>query len=268
MNNTSTSQKTIHDFKTGDKITQFFVIRKIEMKAKRDGTPYIFLEVGDHSGRISSNLWNEAKNMYDHFNEGDAVKIEGSIIEYNKKLQISVDKIRKAEPSDNIIIKDFVPREKIDHHLLKQKFQTAVQSVSNPFLKKLLHTLFRDSLLERFFETPGGKLWHHAYIGGLLEHTLAVADICDTMAKLYPMADRDLLITGALLHDIGKMDEYGFDKGFIDYTDEGRLWGHISIGAQLVRTVVEDIEKGESFPIELKPALLPCWLPPQTQVKF
>jgi 3'-5' exoribonuclease len=101
-------------------------------------------------------------------------------------------------------------------------------------------------------DAPGGKLWHHAYLGGLLEHTIAVVELCRTMAGIYPMVNRDLLMTGAILHDIGKIEEYGYGRGFIDFTDEGRLWGHISIGAQCVRAAIEELEREDGFPEELK----------------
>ncbi len=248
---------TIRELKAGETITSFFVIRKKELKTKKDQTPYLLLDLGDPSGRIPATLWENAQAVYDAVQVGNIVKVKGTIMTYKDAPQISVQKIRKAEPSDNVDTKAFVPQGKLDIDDLTQRLTETIESVKNPFLRHLLDRIFHDPVwLSRFREAPGGKLWHHAYLGGLLEHTLAVVEVCETMTRLYPTAQRDLLITGALLHDIGKIEEYRYDQGFIEYSDEGRLWGHISIGAQRIRVIVEEFEKGEGFPPELKKHLL------------
>lgn len=257
MNETENNFKSIQELEPAEKVTSFFVVRKKEIKTKKDLTPYLLLELGDRTGRISATLWENAKVFYDKINVGDIVKVRGVVIKYNDSQQLSIDKIRKAEPSDKVNPKDFVRRGKIDVEDLTRQFKETIDSVKNPLLRNLLDRLFSNQgSFNRFQEAPAGKLWHHAYLGGLLEHTMAVANVCETMTKLYPTADRDLLVTGALLHDIGKIDEYGYDPGFIDYTDEGRLWGHISIGAQCIRDVIEELEKEEGFPHELKKHLI------------
>jgi len=129
--------------------------------------------------------------------------------------------------------------------------------VKDKDLSNLLKRIFENkSFRQKFQEAPGGKLWHHAYLGGLLEHSIQVASLCDNAASDYKEIDRDLLITGALLHDIGKIEEYRFDEGYIDYSDTGRLHGHISIGAQNVRIAIEKIEKQNGFPAEKKMLLI------------
>lgn len=245
--------QTIDQFKSGDQVTSFFIVRKIELKTKRDGGPYLVMGLGDATGHISGTAWDNAKQIHQLVTAGDIVKIQGTVGTYNEALQLTVHRIRKAEATDGVSLARFLPQAPIDVDAIMSELKTIITSVQEPSLKKLLDRIFDDSAQnKRFLETPGGKLWHHAYLGGLLEHTLAVATVCETMATLYPTVNRDLLITGALLHDIGKLDEYGFDQGFIDFTEEGRLWGHISIGAQKIRALIESIEEEEGFPTELK----------------
>ena len=257
MNNANEEGRTIREMEPGERVTGFFIVRKKQLNTKKDGSPYLLLTLGDPSGRIPATLWDNVKPIHDSVQVGDIVKVKGTVGTYNNALQLSVERIRKAEPSDNISKKAFVPRGNVDVESLAQSLIETFDSVKNPHLHRLLEIIFKESgWIDRFREAPGGKLWHHAYLGGLLEHTMAVVRICETMARLYPMIDRDLLISGALLHDIGKLEEYGFDQGFIDYTDEGRLWGHISIGAQRVRAFIEDLQEKEPFPSELKKQLL------------
>jgi 3'-5' exoribonuclease len=238
-------------------VTGFYVIRKSELKTKKDGSPYLLLEIGDNTGRIAANIWNNADSHYASFKVGDIVKLLGTVQSFQDTLKITVDKIRSAKPEDGQIHRNFIKTGDFDISALWTQMTEYIESIQNIYLKKMLNTLFGDPWWkDRFKDAPGGKLWHHAYLGGLLEHTLSVVAICDAMAKLYPKINRDLLIAGALVHDIGKIDEYGFDKGFIDFTDEGRLWGHISIGAQQIRSLIEKLEEKDEFPNELKKQLL------------
>lgn len=238
-------------------MTGFFAVRKKEIKTKKDGSPYLLLGLGDSTGRIPAILWEGSKNVYDSIDVGNIVKVRGTAITFKESLQLTIEKIRKAEPSDGINGKELVQKGEIDIEALRGRLIKTIDSVKNLSLQHLLQKVFSDpTWINRFEEAPGGKLWHHAYLGGLLEHTMAVVQVCETMVSLYPMVDRDLLITGALLHDIGKIEEYRYDQGFIDYTDEGRLWGHISIGAQRIRKFIEEMENEEGFPNELKKHLI------------
>ena len=248
----------IQEMKPGEKVTSFFVLRKKELKTKRtDQTPYLLLELGDRSGRITATLWDDARTAYDALAVGDVVKVMGTVMVYNNTRQVSVEKIRKAEEADGVDPKDFVRTGQKETEALYRRLTEVVASVQNPFLKRLLARFFDDAgWVERFKTAPGGKLWHHAHLGGLLEHTVAVVAICEEAARLYPEVDRDLLVTGAVLHDIGKVEEYRHDQGFIDYSDEGRLWGHIFMAGRRVMEIVEEMEKSGGFPEELKKRLV------------
>ncbi|MFO7889989.1 MAG: HD domain-containing protein [bacterium] len=243
----------IENFQENQTITSFFIVRKSELRSTKNNKPYLHLELGDATGRIGAKLWDQAEPIYKEISEGDIIKVQGLVELYRETKQLNIKKIRLAKQEDNVLHRDFIPQTKKNIEKLWETIETKITSISNPDLKKLIDKVFyKNNRVEKFKIAPGGKLWHHAYIGGLCEHTLSVCEICESMSMLYPHCNRDLLLTGALLHDIGKIDEYGYEKGFIDFTDQGRLWGHISIGAQQVRKAVEEIEEESSFPEEMK----------------
>jgi 3'-5' exoribonuclease len=236
----------VKDLKPGLEVTEFFVLRKKEIK-EYDGQKFLKLELGDKSGRIDAVLWDNINQAYDQAEVGEMVKVKGWVTTYKEMPQLKVDKIRKAKDGE-IDLVDFLPVTDRDFNLLFDDFKNVVQTIEDSYLKKLLELLSEDlSLMERFKRAPGGKLWHHAKIGGLLEHTLKVVSICEKAAQMYDLVDRDLLITGALVHDIGKVSSYSAD-GFFDYTDEGRLLGHIVSGDELIDRTIQKIP---GFPRDL-----------------
>lgn len=251
------SFRQIAGLKAGEKAMGYFIIRKKEWKSKRDGTPYLLFELGDASGRVSATLWENLHPAGDLHRVGDIVKVMGTVMDFNDSRQISIDRIRKAEEKDGIDPKDFLRTGEIDADALLSRLRQTVESLNDAALRNLLERIFSEpAFQERFKEAPGGKLWHHAYLGGLLEHTLSVVYICNTLCRIYPDLNRDVLTAGAILHDIGKVEEYDWGRGYIEYSDEGRLWGHISIGAQRVKGEIEAVETSEGFPAELKKTLL------------
>jgi 3'-5' exoribonuclease len=159
----------------------------------------------------------------------------------------------------------FLPASEQSTDSLFEEFREVVSTVQNRYLRRLLDLLLEDSsLVENLKTTPGGKLWHHAYVGGLLAHTLKVTEICEKAAGMYDLVDRDLLITGALVHDIGKIQAYSA-KGFFDYTDEGRLVGHIVSGDQLIDGKIQMVD---GFPPNLALRLRHLILSHQGQLEF
>jgi 3'-5' exoribonuclease len=236
----------VKDLKAGMEFSEIFVLRKKELK-EYDGQKFLKLELGDKTGRIDGVLWEEAQRFYTKAEIGEVIRVKGTALTYREALQIKIDTLQKTGPEE-VDPKDFLPSTEKDLDLLFEKFKNTKDSIENPFLRKLLD-LFGDDfdLMQRFKVAPGGKLWHHSYLGGLLEHTLNVVDLCTQAAKLYELMDKDLLIAGALLHDIGKISQYQVSS-FIDYSDEGRLVGHVVSGYELVSRKIEQIK---DFPEEL-----------------
>jgi len=252
-----TALQQIRSFAAGEKVTGFFVVRKKEWKTRKDGTPYLLFELGDASGRISATVWDNVQAVGETVDRGDIVKVQGTVMEFNETRQVSVERIRKTDDKDGVMPKEFLRTASVDADGAFFRLMETVASLETPCLRSLLERMFSDPLLQsRFKEAPGGKLWHHAYLGGLLEHTLSVVSVCECLCKSHPELDRDLIVTGAVLHDIGKVEEYEWERGFIDYTDQGRLSGHIVIGAGMVQSAIEALKASEGFPDETKKRLL------------
>ena len=240
----------IKDLKPGDKFVAFFILRKKAIRTKFNSDEiYLSLELGDASQRINGTVWEKPQEVYEAIELGDIMKVKATAIHFKDKLHLNIEKIRKAEESDEFDIKELVPVVDKDRDALLSHLDELIAGVENSYLKELLKLVFTDSeIRQQFKDAPGGKLWHHNYLGGLLEHTLSVTDIADRVGQMYPNIKRDLLIAAGLLHDIGKISSYTY-KTLIDFTDDGRLVGHIVIGAQMVKDKIREIK---DFPKDLE----------------
>ena len=239
----------IADFMLGEDVTGFYVLRRADLKKRRDNKGfYLAIDISDSSGHISGNVWEQADRLAESLTVGEVVKIKAQVQSYQGQKQISIQRIRPAVESDEVDMADLVPAVAEEIDKLWANYTELADNLVNPFLKSLLRKFTEDdNFREAFCETPGGKMWHHGYRGGLLEHTIGVTKICEKVSHLYPEADADLLLAAALLHDIGKMQSYQHGPIF-EYTDAGRLIGHIVIGNQIV---VDKIKKIPAFPEEL-----------------
>jgi len=240
----------IKDLKPGDKFVAFFILRKKAIRTKFNSDEiYLSLELGDASQRINGTVWEKPQEVYEAIELGDIMKVKATAIHFKDKLHLNIEKIRKAEESDEFDIEELVPVVDKDRDALLSHLDELIASVENSYLKELLKLVFTDrEIRQQFKDAPGGKLWHHNYLGGLLEHTLSVTDIADRVGQMYPIIKRDLIIAAGLLHDIGKISSYTY-KTLIDFTDDGRLVGHIVIGAQMVKDKIREIR---DFPKDLE----------------
>jgi len=242
-----TEQINIADFNEhiGKEIIGFYLVAEKEV---RDGKndKFLRLRLQDRTGNIAAYIWKDAQRISETFSEGDVVKVKAVVNTYKEQIQLKVVQIRFADHSE-YNIEEFVARSKKDPDVLAEQFFAYVDKVGNTFLNQLLRNIFDDKeLFSRFLEAPAAKGWHHNYMHGLIEHTVSVTTICDFVSVLYPV-DRDLLITGALLHDLGKVFEYR-SIPTIDFTDIGRLVGHLTLCDEYVRDQVKLIP---GFPEEL-----------------
>ncbi|MDZ4181769.1 MAG: OB-fold nucleic acid binding domain-containing protein [Candidatus Cloacimonadaceae bacterium] len=225
--------KKIQDLQqcVGQEITGFFLVAEKEL---RDGKndKFLRLRLQDRGGSIIANVWKDAPKAAEGFSEGDVIKVQATVQSYKGQVQLNVNKIRFADHSE-YNLEDFLTRSKIDPDILAERFFAIVDKVENPFLNKLLRSIFEDKdFFARYLMAPAAKSWHHNYIHGLIEHTISVASICDFVSTMYPV-NYDLLLSGALLHDVAKVIEYS-SKPPIDFTDIGRLIGHLSLSDQLI----------------------------------
>lgn len=230
----------IKDYSLNDSITDFLVIRKKEVKEYSD-KQFLSLEFGDSSGRIAGVWWEPERFAIDDLEEGMVVKVRGNIQAYRGKSQLRVAQMRLAK-DDEYNLADMLPHSKLSLDELKKKVLGLSEKVENGHIKRLMESFWDDRpFFETYLKAAAGKLWHHAYIGGLAEHSVNVAEICISMAKRYDFINRDLLIFGGLFHDLGKISQYKISS-FIDYTDEGRLIGHISWADHEIATRAENID--------------------------
>lgn len=241
-------KRYLREHEIGEAFTGFFVIRRKELRSTRAGQPYLMLEIGDRSGRLSGNIWDDALTVNEDLFEGGIIKAQGRIETYQGAKQVAFKRLRKVRPDDEVDPTDLIPSTDTDPKENFTEIEKLVSKFDNENLKQLVTLFFDDDTFRtRFLKAPAGKLWHHNRLGGLVEHTLSMCRICVMMADHYPELDKDLLISGAILHDIGKVEEYNFDS-YIDYSDRGRLVGHITLGSQWV---AERAAQLDSFPPDL-----------------
>jgi 3'-5' exoribonuclease len=211
-------------------ITGFFAVSGKQVRSKKDGSRYFSLILADRTGQVDAVMW-ETDGAGD-FAAGDVVKLRGQVCRYKEKLQINVERIRAAT-RDEFELGDLVPHTERNIDELWAELNAHVDSFTDPHLKALLRAFLDDAALAAAFkEAPAAKSMHHAWIGGLLEHVVSLVGICELAAKHYAV-HRDLLLTGAILHDIGKLEELRWGTSF-DYTVEGQLLGHITIGIGMI----------------------------------
>ena len=246
------NQADLNTLIKNDQVDHFLVIRKIELRSTRAGKDFLSMELGDKSATLNANVWDGFTEIAAGGKTGDVVKVLGTIEEYQGNLQIRVASLKLARPSDNVSPRDFLPESKRNLEEMKKEFNQKIKSIKNDSLVKLIKQIFSGETYEKFCNAPAGKSWHHAYVHGLLEHTLEIIKICELMCEFHPELNRDLLISGAMLHDIGKIEELSFDSVF-EYTDKGKLVGHIVIAFNLVSDEINNIP---GFPIEMKNNLL------------
>ena len=225
-------------------VTGFFCVAQESVRSKKDGSPYLALTLADSSGQIECRMWDP--DQAEEFAQGDVVKIRGQVSRYQDRLQITLSKLRRAETGEYTTA-DFVPATERDVNAMWAELKQWVESYEDADLRRLAQAFLDDAEIGAALrEAPAAKALHHAWIGGLLEHILSLMGVADAVVRKYPGANRDLLLTGVLLHDIGKLKELRWGTSF-EYTLPGQLLGHITIG---VRMVEEKIAALGSFPEE------------------
>lgn len=245
-------QQNIVEYSVGEDAQLFLLLTKIEKKATRTGKEFLNLELRDISGTISAKMWGGFEVFFHAASEGKITKVDCKFDEYNGAPQLIVNRIRLASESDGVSHSDFLPRSQRNLEEMKTEWNKIVDDLSNKKLKELIEKIFDDETRKKYFNVPAGKAWHHAYIHGLLEHTLEIIKICKTACDIHPELNKDLIITGAILHDFGKVEELTYETNF-DYTDKGKLIGHIVIAAMRIEEKANGIT---NFPEALKNQLI------------
>jgi 3'-5' exoribonuclease len=219
-------------------ITGFFCAAQKSVRAKKDGSHYLALSFADRSGQIEARMWE--MDAAGEFAQGDVVKVRGQVSRYQEKLQINVELLRKAR-EDEYEFADFVPATSRDIDELWAELEAFVANFQDRDLQRLVRAFLEDPEIAAALRmAPAAKSMHHAWIGGLLEHIVSLVGICDLTGRYYPDVNCDLLLTGAMLHDIGKLQELRWGTSF-EYTLPGQLLGHITIGVGMVEKKIAQL---------------------------
>jgi 3'-5' exoribonuclease len=253
------------NFNEGTLFDSFFLVLAKQQRTTKTNKPYLNLILGDKTGQLEGRVWDPGDpRIAKVFEKGDIVKARGSASRFDDRMQMKIDQLRMAQPNE-IDKTDLLPSTTCDVAELWSKLVSVVASFTNPDLKRLLTTLFDEpEMAAAFREAPAAKGLHHAWLGGLLEHVISLLGLGDRVAAHYPLLDRDLLLTGIILHDIGKVRELAWESGF-EYTIEGSLLGHIHIGSVLVERAMDKLP---DFPPKLKTLVLHMILSHHGKLEF
>jgi 3'-5' exoribonuclease len=233
----------------GAVVTTYFAVSSMSLREKKGaGGQYLAVTLTDKTGSIEARMWEEIASAAASCAEGCFVKVQGQIAKYQGKFQITLTKMRLAAASE-VEPADFVPATRFDIAEMWAELRGYVDSFANPDLKRLVFAFLDDEEIGAAYRTaPAAKVLHHAWIGGLLEHVLTLVRVCRAVVPFYPEVDPDLLVTGAILHDIGKVRELSWGTTFA-YTLEGQMIGHISIAQGMLREKVKSLP---DFPDKLR----------------
>jgi 3'-5' exoribonuclease len=238
----------VSDMTSEQSVTAFFLVHAKEIRHTKEGKQYLRMELGDRSGTIEARMWTKFEVMVQDVSRDDFVKVEGRVELYRDKPQLALVQFRKARPEE-IELSDFLPHTKEDVEKMYAQLLDYAKAIRNPWLQQLvLGIVNQPAIATRYKKAPAAKVMHHAYLGGLLEHVVGLCGLARQVAEHYPELDLDLLLTVAILHDVGKLDELCYTRA-IGYTTDGQLLGHIVMELE---TVLHAIDKIPSFPNELK----------------
>jgi 3'-5' exoribonuclease len=246
------SRSFVQVMKDGDTIEEVYLVSDKQLRANRNGNLYLQVELRDRTGAISARLWNAGEHLFRSFDTGDFLQVKGKVQLFQGALQMILSHIDRVE-AEKVELADFLPHTEQDVSKLLDRLRNVLLRLGNPHLRALAECfLMDDEFVKDFCQAPAGVRNHHAYLGGLLEHVVTLLDAAERVVPLYPNLDRDLLMAGIFLHDIGKVRELSYGKAFA-YTDEGQLVGHLVIGVEMLNDKAAKVPDltGEPFPREL-----------------
>ncbi|HZQ90401.1 MAG TPA: HD domain-containing protein [Terriglobales bacterium] len=234
-----------HENKT---ITSTFVVASKQVRPRKSGELFLQLTLADRTGHLDAKMWDNVADALGAFEQDDFIKAKGLINRFNNKFQFTIHKLRRLEEAE-VDYTDYLPKTTKDVDQLWQKVGEFVASFQNRHLKALVESFMADpEIASRYKQAPAAKTLHHAFIGGLLDHVVSLSQLCDLACRNYPQIDRDLLLTGAFLHDIGKIYELSYSRSFT-YTTRGQLLGHMIIELEMLQAKLAALP---DFPAELK----------------
>lgn len=245
-------EQFVADLAPDQKVSSLFLVAERSVRKSRTGDDYLALVLADRTGRIDGRVWKAGEDAVAAAAAGGIVRVEGRVELYREKPQLIISSIRPAAEADGVRRADFFATTEKDVGKLFSALEAVVAGMTNPWLRRLLESFIQDpKLADKFRRAPAAMTMHHAYLGGLLEHVVSLCGLVGAVCSHYPELDRELLLTAAVLHDIGKTEELSY-SGAVSYTTRGQLLGHIVIGLEMVTKRIEAIE---GFPPPLRLAV-------------
>ena len=257
--------KYIETLREGDRVGEIYLCKHKQSALTKNGKPYESLILQDKTGTLDAKIWDPNSQGIEEFEALDYIDVVGDVTSFQGSLQLNVKRIRRVHEGE-YEPKDYLPVSTKDVAQMYGELLDYIDSIQNPWLKRLAESFFAEDeeFMKRFRFHSAAKSVHHSFVGGLLEHTVSVTKLCDFLAKNYEILNRDLLLTAAMFHDIGKLEELsGFPAN--DYTDDGQLLGHIMIGAEMVGDRIHHID---GFPGHLASELKHCILAHHGELEF
>ncbi|MBX6315467.1 MAG: HD domain-containing protein [Isosphaeraceae bacterium] len=245
-------RRYVNQLANGESVDEVYLVADKQLRANRQGNLYLHLELRDRTGAVGARFWNASEDLARRFEPGDHLRVRGKVQIFQGALQMILSHIDVVDPA-TVEPNEFLPQSAREAARLTARLRQVLLSLGNPHLRALVECfLIDDEFLRKFTTAPAGIKNHHAYQAGLLEHVVTMLNVADRIADLYPELDRDLLLAGIFLHDIGKIDELSYERAF-GYTDEGQLVGHLVMGVEMLNAKVRQATAltGEPFPDEL-----------------
>ncbi len=257
--------KYLSELNEGDRLSDIYLCKYKAQAETRNGKPYFNVILQDKTGTLDAKVWEVNSDAIADFDTMDYIYVHGDVTRYQGALQGTLKRIKVARDGE-FIPSDYLPVSPFDSDSMYNDLKAVIETVKNPHLNLLLKSFFIEDkeFIEKFRKSSAAKSIHHSFVGGLIQHTLAVTRLCKYYTKAYPALDHDLLISAALLHDIGKTREIsGFPQN--DYTDDGQLLGHIVMGSEMIRIKADQIQ---DFPPRLLSELQHCILAHHGEYEF
>ena len=241
----------VADLAEDTSITSVFLVQRKDLRQKRDGEPYLSLTLADRTGQIEANMWDRAAEVQHTFERDDFIRVRAAVKLYRDKPQLTIERLRKVEEAE-IQLADYLPTTTADVDALWAELRGRIAALANPHLRALLTLIFDDpGIAARFRRAPAAKVLHHACIGGLIEHVASLCRLADLVLTNYPYVDRELLLAGILLHDLGKIEELEYRRSF-QYTTRGQLLGHMILVLEILHHKLDQLP---DFPRSLQTLL-------------
>lgn len=254
----------VNELTPNQTISTTFLVKSKEMRSKKTGGQFLLITFGDRTGDIVGQWWDNFEDSVDKFDRDDIVFVRGLVNLYRNHLQISVHRLRPCQDSE-IDLSHYFPTTRFDVDAMFEELISIVREFKNEHLKQLLINIFSDAeTVRKFKRAPAAKTMHHPYLGGLLEHTLSLVRLCRKVGSHYDGIDIDLLMTGAVLHDFGKIDELSYERAF-GYTNDGQMIGHLVMETMMV---ADHIKAVPGFPEDLRRHLLHMLLAHHGKLEF